>query len=57
MASDLKGPWCQVSGGTFFSNWDKYQLPPKVRHGSMMTLARSEYDVLVAAFGQDEETR
>jgi hypothetical protein len=56
VASGLEGPWVQVSGVTFFSNWDKYQLPPKVRHGSMMVIMRSEYDTLVAAFGKDEKT-
>jgi hypothetical protein len=57
VAANLKGPWYQVSGYTFFSTWDKYQLPPKVRHGSMITLKRTEYDKLVAAFGKDEKTR
>ncbi len=54
VAADLKGPWYQISGYTFFGTWDKYQLPPKVRHGSMITLKRAEYDRLVAAFGKDK---
>ncbi len=57
VASDLNGPWYQVSGSTFFKNWDKYQLPPKVRHGSMVTISRSEYETLAAAFGKDDITR
>ncbi len=57
VASDVKGPWYQVSGNTFFKNWDKYQLPPTVRHGCMITLTRFQYDTLVAKFGKDSETQ
>lgn len=56
VASDLKGPWYQISGNTFFKTWDKYSMPPKVRHGCMIAITRSEYDVLVAAFGKGDET-
>jgi len=47
VASDLNGPWYQISGYTFFSDWDKYALPAKVRHGCMIPIRRSEYDVLL----------
>ena len=30
----LAGPWFQAAGGQR-PDWDKYRLPPKVRHGSM----------------------
>ena len=47
-----EGPWFQVSGYTFFSNWDKYSFPPSVRHGCMITISREEYDKLVSHFGK-----
>ena len=51
---DLAGPWYQLSGNTFFSNWDKYSLPVKVRHGSMIAITRQEYDRLIEHFGLGE---
>lgn len=50
-ATTLNGPWFQVAGGQR-PDWDKYTLPPKVRHGSMIPIARKQYDALVAAFGK-----
>lgn len=50
ISDNLNGPWYQASGYTFFSNWDKYSLPAKVRHGCMISISRKEYDNLVAAF-------
>ena len=46
VAADLDGPWYQISGYTFFSDWDKYSLPPKVRHGCMIPISQAEYDRL-----------
>lgn len=51
VADSLEGPWYQVSGYTFHADWDKYRMPPKVRHGSMITISRKQYDVLVGKFG------
>lgn len=51
IADNLNGPWYQASGYTFFSDWDKYSLPEKVRHGSMITISGEEYDTLVNEFG------
>jgi len=51
VAASLQGPWFQVAGGQR-PDWDKYVLPPKVRHGSMISITRKEYDALVAAFGK-----
>jgi len=51
IADNMNGPWYQASGYTFFSDWDKYALPPSVRHGCMITLSRIEYDNLVNKFG------
>ena len=53
VASKLSGPWYQVSGYTFHDDWDKYALPPKVRHGTMITISRGQYDALVKKFGID----
>jgi hypothetical protein len=55
VADKLEGPWYQVSGYTFYSNWDKYSLPPKVRHGCMIVISRQQYDALVKAFGIEAE--
>ena len=54
VADTLAGPWYQISGYTFFKDWDKYSLPPKVRHGCMITISRKQYDALVAHFGIDK---
>jgi len=55
VADKLAGPWYQISGYTFYSNWDKYSLPPKVRHGCMIVISRQQYDALVKAFGIEGE--
>ncbi len=50
VAASLEGPWFQLAGYQQPS-WDKYTLPPKVRHGSMLPITRKQYDLLVASFG------
>jgi hypothetical protein len=50
VAARLDGPWFQVAGNQQPS-WDKFYMPPKVRHGSMLPITRKEYDALMAAFG------
>ncbi|RKD89835.1 glycoside hydrolase family 43 protein [Mangrovibacterium diazotrophicum] len=55
IADNMNGPWFQASGYTFYSDWDKYSLPAKVRHGCMITISRTEYDKLVEHFGIEEE--
>jgi hypothetical protein len=47
----LEGPWFQVSGYTFFDTWDKYSMPPSVRHGCMITISMDEYNRLVDHYG------
>lgn len=54
VARHLEGPWYQVSGYTFFQNWDKYSMPASVRHGCMITIDREEYDKLVNHFGKGD---
>lgn len=51
VASKLDGPWFQVAGNQQPA-WDKYYVPPKVRHGSMLPITRKQYDALVARFGK-----
>ena len=51
VSSSLDGPWYQISGYTFYSDWDKYALAPKVRHGCMIPISQSQYEALVGAFG------
>lgn len=55
VADSLEGPWYQISGYTFFADWDKYALPSEVRHGHMMPISQSEYDHLVKTFGIEEK--
>jgi hypothetical protein len=54
VASSLDGPWFQAAGNQQ-PDWDKYHLPPKVRHGSMLPITRKEYDALVAAFSKSSD--
>lgn len=51
ISDNLNGPWFQASGYTFYSDWDKYSLPEKTRHGCMITISKKEYDSLVQKFG------
>lgn len=55
IADKLEGPWYQASGYTFHADWDKYALPPSVRHGCMIVISRAEYDALVRHFGLENE--
>jgi hypothetical protein len=48
----LSGPWYQVSGYTFFADWDQYHLPKQVRHGAMIIISQT-FDALVKRFGMD----
>ena len=51
VAASLEGPWFQVAGNQR-PDWDKFHVPPRVRHGSMLPITRKQYDALVAAFGK-----
>ena len=55
IADNVNGPWYQASGYTFFADWDKYALPPKVRHGCMIPITKEEYNTLVNTFGLDKQ--
>jgi hypothetical protein len=54
VSPSLDGPWYQISGNTRIPSWNKYQLPPGVRHGCMLPISRERYEALTAAFGQDD---
>ncbi len=55
VASTLSGPWYQVSGYTFFADWDKYSLPKQIRHGAMIVISQAQFDALVKRFGVDNK--
>jgi len=50
MAPRLEGPWYQVSGNTGVPEWNRYEVPPGVRHGSIVPITRRQHDAIVAAF-------
>ena len=54
IADNMSGPWYQASGYTFYSDWDKYSLPPSVRHGCMIPISKAGYYRLVDYYGIDE---
>jgi hypothetical protein len=55
-APRLSGPWYQVSGNTGVPEWDRYTMPPDLRHGSMIEISRRQYDALLAAFPEGQTT-
>lgn len=52
VAANLDGPWIQVAGYQR-PDWDRYAMPPKVRHGSMMVITARQCDALETAFPAD----
>ncbi len=50
MAPRLEGPWFQLSGNSGVPEWNRYEMPPGVRHGSMIEISRRQHDALTAAF-------
>lgn len=53
VSDSLDGPWYQVSGYTFHPGWDKYALPPKMRHGCMIPISQAQCDAITKAFGSN----
>ena len=49
VAATVSGPWFQVAGNQRRS-WDKFHLPPGVRHGCMIPITRQQYEALLRAF-------
>ncbi len=52
VAADPNGPWYQPAGGMKHRDWDKYSVPSKARHGSMVPITRARYETLMKAFGK-----
>ncbi len=50
VSDSLAGDWFEISGNTNFRDWDKYQTPPRARHGSMLPISLDEYEALRKAF-------
>ena len=50
MAPRLTGPWYQVSGNTGVEAWNRFEMTPGARHGSMIAISRQQYDAIVKAF-------
>lgn len=50
MAPRLEGPWYQVSGNSGVKEWDRFEMPAGLRHGSMIAITREQYDAILAAF-------
>lgn len=53
VAATLEGPWFQAAGYQRPA-WDKYHLPPGVRHGSMFPITRQQYDALLKAYPEGD---
>ncbi len=49
VATDIDGQWFQAAGNQR-PEWDKFRLPPKARHGSMLPITAGHYRTLLAAF-------
>lgn len=49
VAEHLEGPWFQAAGMQR-PDWDKYNLPPEVRHGCMIPISLREYEKLREKF-------
>jgi hypothetical protein len=49
-APTLQGPWYQVSGNSGVPEWDRFEVPAGVRHGSMIEISRRQYDAIRTAF-------
>ena len=49
-APRLNGPWYQLSGVSGVPEWNRYEMVPGARHGSMIPITGAQYDALMAAF-------
>jgi hypothetical protein len=50
MAPRLDGPWYQVSGNSGVPEWNRFEMPAGVRHGSMIQITRKQHDAIVSAY-------
>lgn len=51
VAPRLRGPWYQMSGNSGVPEWNKYEMTPNARHGSMIVITTKQYNALRTAFG------
>jgi hypothetical protein len=51
MAPRLRGPWYQISGNSGVPEWNKYEMTPNARHGSMIVITAQQYNAIRTAFG------
>lgn len=49
-APKMTGPWFQLSGTSGVPAWNRYEMVPGARHGSMVPITDAQYDALTAAF-------
>ena len=52
----LEGPWYQVSGNSGVPEWNRYEMVPGARHGSMIPISRAQYEKLRDAFPNHSDT-
>jgi hypothetical protein len=50
MGPRLEGPWYQVSGNSGVPEWNRYEMTPRARHGSMVEISREDYDRLIRVY-------
>ena len=50
MAPRLEGPWVEVWGNSGVPEWNRFEMPATLRHGSMMAISRLQYEALLAAY-------
>jgi hypothetical protein len=51
-AISLDGPWFQVAGSQR-PEWDKFSVPPGVRHGCMLPISDGQYRALISLYGAE----
>lgn len=56
IALSPKGPWIEPAGNQI-PEWNKYSLPPKVRHGCMIPISWEEYLQILKAFPPSSESK
>ncbi|WP_431050282.1 hypothetical protein [Roseateles sp. L2-2] len=50
MAPRLEGPWVEVWGNSRRKEWDRFEMPAQLRHGSMMPITKAQYEALRKAY-------
>ncbi|MDT7838015.1 hypothetical protein [Aquabacterium sp. OR-4] len=50
MAPRLQGPWIEAWGNSGVAEWNRFEMPPGLRHGFMMAITRPQYEALRQAY-------